>query len=130
MVRLAGEIADGVIFNFFPPTRVKEALGELAEGAQKAGRDVKEVESTLFATAFISNDVELARKPARTLLSRYGSMPYYGNMFAHAGFDSEMAAVRAAGSDAKAAVAAVTDKMIDAPSRSDPRNGFAIVSRN
>jgi 5,10-methylenetetrahydromethanopterin reductase len=114
MVRLAGEIADGVIFNFFPPTRVKEALGELAEGAQKAGRDVKEVESTLFATAFISNDVELARKPARTLLSRYGSMPYYGNMFAHAGFDSEMAAVRAAGSDAKAAVAAVTDKMIDA----------------
>ncbi|HXZ87560.1 MAG TPA: LLM class flavin-dependent oxidoreductase [Candidatus Binataceae bacterium] len=113
MVRLAGEIADGVIFNFFPPARVKEALGELAEGAQKAGRDVKEVEPTLFATAFISNDVELARKPARTLLSRYGAMPYYGNMFAHAGFDREMAAIRAAGTDAKAAVAAVTDRMID-----------------
>jgi 5,10-methylenetetrahydromethanopterin reductase len=114
MVRLAGAIADGVIFNFFPPTRVKEALGELAEGAKSAGRDVKEVEPTLFATAFISDDVELARKPARTLLSRYGAMPYYGNMFAHAGFDREMAAVRAAGSDGKAAVAAVTDKMIDA----------------
>src|SRR5262249_29217973 len=68
----------------------------------------------LFATAFISDDVELARKPARTLLSRYGAMPYYGNMFAHAGFDREMAGVRAAGSDGKAAVAAVTDKMIDA----------------
>jgi 5,10-methylenetetrahydromethanopterin reductase len=114
MVRLAGEIADGVIFNFFPPARVKEALGELAEGAQKAGRDVKEVEPTLFATAFVSNDIELARKPARTLLSRYGAMPYYGNMFAHAGFDREMAAIRAAGSDAKAAVAAVTDPMVDA----------------
>jgi len=114
MVRLAGAIADGVIFNFFPPTRVKEALGELAKGAKSAGRDVKEVEPTLFATAFISDDVELARKPARTLLSRYGAMPYYGNMFAHAGFDREMAGVRAAGSDGKAAVAAVTDKMIDA----------------
>lgn len=114
MVRLAGAIADGVIFNFFPPARVKEALGELAEGAKSAGRDVKEVEPTLFATAFISDDVELARKPARTLLSRYGAMPYYGNMFAHAGFDREMAGVRAAGSDGKAAVAAVTDKMIDA----------------
>ncbi len=114
MVRLAGEIADGVIFNFFPPARVKEALGELAEGAQKAGRDVKEIEPTLFATAFISNDIELARKPARTLLSRYGAMPYYGNMFAHAGFDREMAAIRAASADAKAAVAAVTDQMIDA----------------
>ena len=39
MVRLAGEIADGVIFNFFPPARIKEALGEIAEGAQKAGRN-------------------------------------------------------------------------------------------
>src|SRR6516165_8675645 len=35
MVRLAGEIADGVIFNFFPPNRVKAALGELREGAGK-----------------------------------------------------------------------------------------------
>src|ERR1700733_14624146 len=34
MVKLAGEIGDGVIFNFFPPARVKEALGELAEGAK------------------------------------------------------------------------------------------------
>src|SRR5215469_14460413 len=33
MVRLAGEIADGVIFNFFPPERVKAALGEIREGA-------------------------------------------------------------------------------------------------
>ena len=36
MVKLAGEIGDGVIFNFFPPARVKEALGELAEGAKIA----------------------------------------------------------------------------------------------
>jgi len=114
MVRLAGEIADGVIFNFFPPARVKEAMGEIAEGAKKAGRDVKEIEPTLFATAFISDDIELARKPARTLLSRYGAMPYYGNMFAHAGFEREMAGIRAAAGDAKAAIAAVTDQMIDA----------------
>src|SRR5205807_6627263 len=29
MVKLAGEIGDGVIFNFFPPARVKQAMGEL-----------------------------------------------------------------------------------------------------
>jgi 5,10-methylenetetrahydromethanopterin reductase len=114
MVRLAGEIADGVIFNFFPPARVKEALGEIAEGAKKASRNVNDIEPTLFATAFISDDIEIARRPARTLLSRYGAMPYYGNMFAHAGFEREIAGIRAAGSDAKAAVAAVTDQMIDA----------------
>jgi 5,10-methylenetetrahydromethanopterin reductase len=113
MVRLAGEIADGVIFNFFPPARVKAALGELREGAQKAGRDVREVVPTLFATAFVSNDIEAARRPARTLLSRYGTMPYYGNMLAAAGFEQEMAGIRSAG-DAKAAMAAVSDAMIDA----------------
>ncbi|HWG05887.1 MAG TPA: LLM class flavin-dependent oxidoreductase [Beijerinckiaceae bacterium] len=113
MVRLAGEIADGVIFNFFPPARVKEAINEIAEGAQKAERDSREIEPTLFATAFISNDLELARKPARTLLSRYGALRFYGNMMAHAGFEREIAGIRAAGSDGKAAIAAVTDQMID-----------------
>ena len=114
MVKLAGEIGDGVIFNFFPPARVKEALGELAEGAKTSGRDVKQIEPTLFATAFISDDLEAARRPARKLLSRYGALKFYGNMMAHAGFEREIAAIRAAGRDADAAIAAVSNELIDA----------------
>src|SRR5439155_12734705 len=113
MVKLAGEIGDGVIFNFFPPARIKEALGELAEGAGIASRDPKEIEAMLFATAFISDDLEAARRPARKLLSRYGAMRFYGNMLAKAGFDREMEGIRAAGKDGKAAIAAVSDRMID-----------------
>jgi 5,10-methylenetetrahydromethanopterin reductase len=113
MVRLAGEIADGVIFNFFPPARIKEALGEIAEGARKAGRNPADVVPTAFMTAFISDDIELARRPARTLLSRYGSFRFYGNMFANAGFEGEVQGIRAAAGDGKAAVAAITDRMID-----------------
>ncbi len=82
MVKLAGEIGDGVIFNFFPPARVKEALGELSEGAQIGGRDVKQIEAALFATAFISDDLEAARRPARKLLSRYGALKFYGRIAA------------------------------------------------
>jgi 5,10-methylenetetrahydromethanopterin reductase len=114
MVKLAGEIADGVIFNFFPPKRVTQALGELAEGAKKAGRDPKAIEPTLFATAFISDDLEAARRPARKLLSRYGALTYYGNMIARSGFDKEIAGIRAAGRDGAAAMKAVTNEMIDA----------------
>jgi 5,10-methylenetetrahydromethanopterin reductase len=114
MVKLAGEIGDGVIFNFFPPARVKEALGELAEGAKIAGRDVKQIEPTLFATAFISDDLEAARRPARKLLSRYGALRFYGNMMAHAGFEREITAIRAAGRNADAAIAAVSNELIDA----------------
>ncbi len=114
MVKLAGEIGDGVIFNFFPPARVKEALGELSEGAQIGGRDVKQIEAALFATAFISDDLEAARRPARKLLSRYGALKFYGNMMARSGFEREIAAIRAAGRDGDAAVKAVSDEMIDA----------------
>jgi 5,10-methylenetetrahydromethanopterin reductase len=113
MVKLAGEIADGVIFNFFPPARVKQALGELAEGAKTANRNLSEVEPTLFATAFISDDLEAARRPARKLLSRYGALRYYGNMLANAGFRSEIEGIRAAGRDEPKAMAAVSDNMID-----------------
>ncbi len=114
MVKLAGEIGDGVIFNFFPPARVKQALGELAEGAKIAGRDARQIEATLFATAFISDDLEAARRPARKLLSRYGALKFYGNMMAHAGFEREISAIRAAGRDADAAIAAVSNELIDA----------------
>jgi 5,10-methylenetetrahydromethanopterin reductase len=114
MVKLAGEIGDGVIFNFFPPARVKEALGELAEGAKIVGRDPKQIEATLFATAFISDDLEAARRPARKLLSRYGALKFYGNMMAHAGFEREIAGIRAAGRDADAAIKAVSNEFIDA----------------
>jgi 5,10-methylenetetrahydromethanopterin reductase len=113
MVKLAGEIGDGVIFNFYPPKRVKEAIGELAEGARAAGRDPKDIEPTLFATAFISDDIEAARRPARKLLSRYGALRFYGNMIAKAGFESEIAGIRAAGRDGDAAMKAVSDAMID-----------------
>jgi 5,10-methylenetetrahydromethanopterin reductase len=114
MVKLAGEIGDGVIFNFFPPARVKEALGELAEGAKIAGRDPKQIEATLFATAFISDDLEAARRPARKLLSRYGALKFYGNMMARSGFEQEITAIRAAGRDAEAAIKAVSNELIDA----------------
>ncbi len=113
MVKLAGEIADGVIFNFFPPARVKQAIGELAEGAKIGNRNLSDIEPTLFATAFISDDLEAARRPARKLLSRYGALRFYGNMLANAGFRSEIEGIRAAGRDEPKAIAAVTDNMID-----------------
>ncbi|HKM99953.1 MAG TPA: LLM class flavin-dependent oxidoreductase [Candidatus Binataceae bacterium] len=113
MVKLAGEIGDGVIFNFYPPRRVTEALGELAEGARAVGRDPKQIEATLFATAFISDDLDAARRPARKLLSRYGALRFYGNMIARAGFEGEIAGIREAGRDGDAAMKAVSDAMID-----------------
>ena len=38
-MRLAGEIADGVLLNWCTPERVRSASSELREGAESAGRD-------------------------------------------------------------------------------------------
>ena len=113
MVKMAGEIGDGVIFNFFPPARVKQALSELADGARSAGREPSSLDSALFATAFISDDLEAARRPARKLLSRYGALRFYGNMLARSGFKAEIEGIRAAARDEAAAMKAVSDAMID-----------------
>src|SRR4029077_20128744 len=114
MVRMAGEISDGGVFNFFSPSPARGGLYELRAGARAAGRNPANVEAALFATAFIANDLEAARRPARTLLSRYGALRFYGNMMAKAGFEREISAIRAAGGDAALALAAVSDAMIDA----------------
>lgn len=113
MVKLAGELADGVIFNFFPPARVTQAMDELAEGAKTAGRNPSEIESTLFATAFISDDIEAARRPARKLLSRYGALRFYGNMLARSGFQKEIEGIREAKGNDAAAQQAVSEALID-----------------
>ncbi len=114
MVRLAGEIADGAIFNFFPPLRIKQAIGELGESARKAKRDPSTIEPVLFVTTFITDDLEAARRRARRLLFRYGTLKFYGEMFAHAGFEREVQAIRAAAGDVAKAETAVSDAMIDA----------------
>src|SRR5262245_31764899 len=44
MIELAGELADGAIFNLFPVARYPRALAALRAGATRAGRDPKTLE--------------------------------------------------------------------------------------
>jgi len=114
MVRLAAKIADGVIFNFFPSSRIREALGELADGVAAAGRQKNAVKPVLIANAFISEDLRAAHRLARKLLSRYGALRFYGDMLSRAGFRPEVEKIRAAGENAAGAMGAVSDAMIEA----------------
>jgi len=116
MVRLVGEIADGVIFNLFPIARYPKALAWLAEGAARGGRSLDDLEVCHFTTCYLGDDRDACLHQAKRMLARYANLPFYGNMLAKAGFADDVETVRAAWKtkDVKAAEAAVSDAMADA----------------
>ena len=115
-VELAGEVADGAIFNLFPLARYPRALAALHAGAARAGRPRDAVHVSHFTTCYVSDDRAAALREAKRMLARYANLTFYGNMLAQCGFRTEVDAVRSAmrRRDAAAAEAAVTDEMADA----------------
>jgi alkanesulfonate monooxygenase SsuD/methylene tetrahydromethanopterin reductase-like flavin-dependent oxidoreductase (luciferase family) len=116
MIEVAGEIADGVIFNLFPIDRYPKAMGWLRRGAAKAGRDASRYEVCHFTTCYLGDDRQACLNEAKRMLARYANLPFYGNMLAKSGFASEVEAVRAAmkARDVAKAEREVSDAMADA----------------
>jgi probable F420-dependent oxidoreductase len=96
MLRLAGEIADGVILNWCTPERVREAASAVAGAAAAAGRDPGAVRVVCFVRAAVTDHPAAAWTVLRRLLATYATMPAYTRAFAAAGFGAEMAAASAA----------------------------------
>jgi alkanesulfonate monooxygenase SsuD/methylene tetrahydromethanopterin reductase-like flavin-dependent oxidoreductase (luciferase family) len=115
-IEVAGEIADGVIFNLFPVSRYAKAMEWLRRGIAKSGRDAGRYEVCHFTTCYLGDDRQACLDEAKRMLARYASLPFYGNMLAKAGFASEVEAVRAAmkARDVPKAEREVSDAMADA----------------
>lgn len=118
MVRLAGSVADGVLFNLLTtPRYLREyALGFLAEGAAAAGRSIDELEVGTLVVGAVSRDAREARQRARHQIAYYAQIPYFDVMLDLHGFQSETKSLReaAARGDEKAMIDAVTDDMVEA----------------
>jgi len=116
MIELAGEVADGVIFNLFPLQRYPRAMNALRRGAERAGRSADDLEVCHFTTVYLGEDRRAALQEAKRMLARYVNLPFYGNMLAASGFRREVEAVRAAWreKDVGRAEAAVGDAMAEA----------------
>lgn len=88
MCRLAGEVADGVLFNWLPPEHARASADLVRAGAKAAGRPVP----TLFAY------VRFAIGPAgvekvRAEAARYAAIPAYAANFARMGTKPEDTAI-------------------------------------
>jgi probable F420-dependent oxidoreductase len=114
MLRLAGEVADGVLLNYLPASAVPWCVEQVRAGEDAAGRD--RGSCTVHAYVHVGVcDPEAARPAARKDLFSYAVVPAYATAFERAGFVEEVAALRAAraAGDRDAAIAAVSDRMCD-----------------
>ncbi len=94
MLRLAGEIADGVLFNYSPPEAMAELIGEVRRGAEAAGRDPNELDYAVFVRMCVTDDPDSARAAFKRELATYAFVEAYQKMFARYGLEQEMAEVR------------------------------------
>ena len=107
MLKLAGEVADGVLLNYLPASHVGTSIEQV-----KKGGDAK-----IYAYVHAAvGDFERSAKSARKDLFNYAMADGYARMFSQAGFEDEIKELRArqAEKDREGALAAVSERMIQA----------------
>ena len=80
MCELAGEVADGVLFNFVTPEHARASADLVRAGARKAGRPVP----TLYSYVRVALGVA-SRPRLQDEADRYGKIPAYADNFARMG---------------------------------------------
>jgi alkanesulfonate monooxygenase SsuD/methylene tetrahydromethanopterin reductase-like flavin-dependent oxidoreductase (luciferase family) len=86
MLRLAGEVADGVILSLTGPASVSAALTELATGAARAGRPLSEVVVACVVPCCFDEDEPAAQRAGRNVVLGYARHPAAARIFAERGF--------------------------------------------
>jgi alkanesulfonate monooxygenase SsuD/methylene tetrahydromethanopterin reductase-like flavin-dependent oxidoreductase (luciferase family) len=90
-MRLAGEIADGVILNWCPPERVPFARTRIAEGAESSGRDPASITVAVYVRAWVGGDEAEAMSSLRAMAGQYASYPAYRRQFEQVGLGPQAA---------------------------------------
>ena len=113
MLRLAGELADGVLLNYLPASHVPWSVEQVRAGAEHRAGGPPSVYAYVHAGVCERADgIDLARRD----LFSYAVVDAYARNFERAGFGSEIATIRGhhAEGDREGALAGVSDAMIDA----------------
>jgi probable F420-dependent oxidoreductase len=112
MLRLAGEVADGVLLNYLPASHVPWSVEQVRAGAEGRGEP-----PTVYAYVHAGVcEREEGIDNARRDLFSYAVVDAYARNFERAGFADEVAEIRArhGEGDRQGALAAVSDRMVDA----------------
>lgn len=117
MMRLCGEVADGVILTRSTLDTAAHIRPLIAEGAEQAGRDPAQVDVTSLLPMAVAETLDAARDIMRPGVAFYaGFFPRYNRLIAEYGFPGEAAAIAKAWSqgDRTGAARLVSDALVDA----------------
>ena len=117
MLRLAGEIGDGVMLWLCNPDYIRDVVvPAVTEGRQRAGKELDGFDIVAAVPVGLTDDPDQARARQRAELIPYASLPFYRTMLERSGFGDDLAAfdegVQAG--DMERAVAGLSDRMLDA----------------
>jgi F420-dependent oxidoreductase-like protein len=125
MLRLSGEIADGVVLWLCNPNYIRDVVvPTVAEGRAKAGLDPDGFDIVAAVPAAVTDDPEAARERLRDEVGPYFNLPYYRAMLERSGLDPDagptdefLGLLGAIGSedDARASVRRYTDSGATSP---------------
>ena len=115
MLRLAGEIADGVILWLCNPDYVRDVVvPKVAEGRERAGKPLEGFDIVAAVPSAVTGEPEEARGRLRSELVPYFSLPFYRAMLERSGFGDDIAGfdrgMQEGGPDA--AIAAISDEFL------------------
>jgi probable F420-dependent oxidoreductase len=114
MLRLAGEIADGVLFNYSPAAAIGPMIAEVRKGAEAAGRDPDAIDYAMYVRCCVTEDVPAAVQAYKRELSSYGFVDPYVRMFTRYGFGDDLQGFRRLWQEGKRdeAVQCISDQMV------------------
>lgn len=114
MLRLAGEVADGVMLWLCNPSYIRDVvIPEVSAGRQRAGKSLDGFDVVAAVPAALTGDVQQARGSLRTDLIPYFGLPFYRAMIERSGFGSDIEAYDAAAGNLEAMKAAISDGFLE-----------------
>ena len=115
MLRLAGELADGVLLWLCNPNYIRDVVvPEVSRGREKAGRELDGFDIVPAVPSAITDDPAPALAAMRQDLLPYFALPFYRAMLERSGFEKDIEAFDAAQGDVDAMKAAISDDFLRA----------------
>jgi probable F420-dependent oxidoreductase len=115
MCELAGEVADGVLLNWIPPSAVDASMRHVEAGAKRANRRLADVDVAVYVRTCVTDEREAVREALARDITGYAIVNAYARFFVECGFAEEVLAVNAAwkAGDRAGAVKGISERVLD-----------------
>ncbi|HEY6419651.1 MAG TPA: LLM class F420-dependent oxidoreductase [Candidatus Binataceae bacterium] len=115
MLRLAGEIGDGVIVNFITPETLPPMLDQTRDAMRAAGKEPASLDVACRIIVAVDEDEATIRSALRRSLTAYVTVPQYNKFFHEIGYarEAEIAIDAWNAGDRKKALASISEDMVE-----------------